>query len=164
MHKFYYKFQWVGVIIAPALVLFGPSLFGIITEWEDVILPAILGVSIFGLLLAIAIVTTTTGRQTGIKAIGTRVATLLEGSYTAIFAILLTLGSPNPGSIPPIVSVLHDRKISYPEAWFINDGIKTILFFVIFLFLVTALISAIVQQVKIKHHTVEVIPRLDIEE
>ena len=159
MRKFYYKFQWVGAFLAPLVMIFGPIIFGIQTQWMNPLIPIALGLSIFGLLLTIAILTTRQARNRNKHKLPTRIALFLEGSYTAILAILLTSGSHEAHSTPPVVSVLQARGIAWNDAWEINNFVRVALFIVVFLFLITALVSAIARKVEINHRQIEVIPR-----
>lgn len=159
MRKFYYKFQWAGAFLAPLVMIFGPIIFGIQTQWTTPLIPIALGLSIFGLLLTIAILTTRQARTRNKHKLPTRIAVFLEGAYTAILAVLLTSGSYASNSTPPVVSVLQARGITLDDAWQINDFVRVALFIVIFMFLITALVSAITRKVEIKHRQIEVIPR-----
>lgn len=161
MKKFYYRFQWIGVVLAPLVMIFGPNLFGISTAWSSPVLPLLLGFGVFALLLAIAIITTQDAKNRNKHSLQVRVATLLEGSYVAILALLLTSGSRAVNSTPPVVSVLQDRGLGEMEVWAINDIVRIVLMCLIFLFLITALVSATTKRIERKHRTIEVIQRKD---
>jgi len=165
MNKFYYRFQWVGLFLFPFILTLGPSLLGI-TQWETRAFPIIAGVILFGLLLAVAILTTQTGKLNSQKRLSNRISALLESTYVSIVAILLTAGSANAdNSNSPLVSVLLDRGIRETNAWFANDIAKTTLFLLVFVFLVTMLVSATRERIEFtRHRTVsryEMLPFLE---
>lgn len=167
MRKFYYKFQWFGVILLPTILIFGPSLLGI-TQWNNPMFPLITGLALFGLLFAIAITTIKTSQHNGRKYLSVRIATLLEAAYVCVFTLLLTSGSSSAdNSNSAIVSILLDRGLTGSSAWMANDIARSTLFILMFFFLVTVLVSATRERVELTHRTIsryELLPFLEDDE
>ena len=165
MGKFYLRFQWVGVFLVPVIITLVPSLLGITIAWANPFMPYLSAFTVGGILLAIAIITTRTSIQTGAKLLSLRISTLLEATYATSIAILLTSGSRDTkDSNSALVSVLLDRNVTEIGAWFINDITRTLLFLLIFVFMVTVLISALRERVGLRHRTIsryEIVPILD---
>ena len=164
MRKFYYRFQWYGVVLLPAVLIFGPSLLGI-TQWHNILFPLIAGLGLFGLLFSIAIITRRTAHRNGRPYFSVRIATLLEAAYVCVFALLLTSGSSNAeDSNSAIVSVLLDRGLEADNAWMTNDIARTTLFILMFFFLITVIVSATRERVELTHRTIsryELLPFLE---
>ena len=164
MRRFYYKFQWYGVVLLPAVLIFGPSLLGI-TQWNKPIFPIVTGLSLFGLLAAIAITTRKTYNQNKRKNLSVRISTLLEAAYVCVFALLLTSGSNKAdNSNSAVVSVLLDRGVEGASAWMANDIARSVLFVLMFFFLVTVLASATRERVELTHRTIsryEILPFIE---
>ena len=137
------------------LLLIAPNLFHIQADWGNPAIPFVIITALFLLLLAIAVLTTRTGRQNQRKFLPVRISTLLEASYASAIAVLFTLGSRSSAeSNSAIVSILKDHGVALDQAWFANDTARVALIFIMFFFLVTALVSAVRGKLEKKHRTV----------
>lgn len=165
MGKFYLRFQWFGIILVPAIITIVPVLLGITIRWANPFMPYLTALTVGGILLAIAIITTRTARKTKANLLSLRISTLLEATYATSLAILFTSGSrEESNSNSALVSVLLDRGIDDISAWLVNDVTRTLLFLLIFVFMVTVLISALREKVGMRHRTIsryEIVPILD---
>lgn len=155
MHKFYYRFQWAGAILLPAIFLLFPILRGLDSEWNNQpVLSWVFAGLMFTILLTIAIVTTSTARRTGKNYLGLRVTTLIESSYLSVIAMLLTNGhQPKPVSM--VVTVLTNVGVDETTAWTLNGIAQYVMAFLTLLFLSTALVSALLERLSFKHRSIE---------
>lgn len=156
MNKFYFRFQWVGAFLLPLAIVCIPKALDLETSWIFPAFPYIFAFSVFAILLAIAIITTSSSKINGRKTLTIRVTTLIESSYTTIMALFLTQGTLN-ASNSMLVSVLLDRGVTENTAWAANYIVQASLFILLTLFLFTALFSSIVQRLSFKHQTIETI-------
>lgn len=155
MHKFYYRFQWAGIVLLPAIFLLFPFLRGTGSEWNNQpVLSWVFASLMFAILLTIAIVTTSTAKRTGKNYLGLRVTTLIESAYLSVVAMLLTNGrQPEPVSM--VVTVLTNVGIDETTAWAINGVAQYFMAFLTLLFLSTALVSALLERLSFNHRSVE---------
>lgn len=157
MGRFYFYFQWVGLLLVPGLLIFGLGFMSgtLNIEVYQIVLATLIG----GLLILTAFYTSRSQKTLKKKRLSKRIVSLLEPVYGTTIALLFTGGasSTDVGNLSPLVAILTSRDSQLQDALTVNSVVQSFLFTAVFLFALTVTLVAFRERLaqQGKHYSAE---------